>query len=89
MAGRSSGAERLRPRVRTAAVAACVALLLAPTVISAQGSVQGIVTKDVARDLISIEDQLEFDTEEEIEGLTNDEKKELIDVLNQKYAVGT
>ena len=52
-------------------------------------AMQGIVTKEIAKDLISIEDQLSFDTEEEIEGLTIDERKELTDVLNQKYAIGT
>jgi anti-sigma factor RsiW len=52
-------------------------------------AIKGIVTEDVAEDLISLEDQLSFDTEEEIEGLTSEEKKELIDIINQKYTVGT
>ncbi len=52
-------------------------------------AMQGIVTKDVAKELISIEDHLSFDAEEAIEQLTVDEKRELIDVLNQKYAIGT
>ena len=52
-------------------------------------AMQGIVTEDIAEDLISLEEELSFDAEEEIEGLTNQEKKELIDVLNKEYVVGT
>ncbi len=52
-------------------------------------AMQGIVTEELVKDLILLEDQLPFDPEEEIEGLTVDEKKRLIDVLNQKYAIGT
>ena len=43
----------------------------------------------MAKELISIEDHLSFDAEEAIEELTVDEKRELLDVLNQKYAIGT
>ena len=49
----------------------------------------GIVNEEVFNEIIGMEDYLAFDNDDEIEDMTIEERKELVDALYQRYALDT
>ena len=54
----------------------------------AEVAIEGIIDKDVAREIIAMEDCLFVDIDEVIEEFTADEKKEFVNSLYEKYPIG-
>lgn len=55
----------------------------------AEVAIEGIIDKDIAREIIAMEDYLSLDTDEIIEEFSDDEKKEFVNSLYDKYRIGT
>jgi hypothetical protein len=78
----------LRPRVDTLEMSIPVANLLEDREV-AEIAVAGIVNKDILDEIEGLEEQLFLSTEEAIEEMSKEEKREFVTALYQKYAIGT
>jgi hypothetical protein len=55
----------------------------------AEVAIEGIIDKELAREILAMEDYLLVDTDEVIEEFTADEKKEFVNSLYDRYRIGT
>jgi anti-sigma factor RsiW len=78
----------VRGRVETVEISVPVENLLEDTEIAAI-AVAGVVDRDILDEIGELEDVLQFDTDDVIDEMSGEEKKELVNSLYEKYAIGT